>query len=353
MTSGLLHGVLLQEREQLSRKLRISLVDRCNLSCVFCHNDGQGKLTQDAAAMSVSELRTIVSSAVEAGIREIKLSGGEPLLYRHAGRGVVDLVSELNELRSGEPFGLSMTTNGLLLARHAKALATAGLDRVTVSLHSLDDEVFHSIARPRGAGVGVSDVLDGIRAAAAANLRPIKVNTVLVRPNPESRGNLSELEDMIRQFKKLSVDEVRFYSLLAHEAFPSFDKWYQYWNHELIEAISRGLYGGLSEALPFADDLRAFLTAFEAQVYPKPTFVASYDGLSVAIEPMANGRFDQQDMSDEGPYALRLSAKGQLTGTLNGLPFALSPLDAIRGGASSEELVAIFTSARQSLLPSE
>jgi cyclic pyranopterin phosphate synthase len=122
--------------------------------------------------LTFEEITRIVRVAVGLGVRKVRLTGGEPTL-RH---GLPDLIAMLAGIAGLED--LTMTTNGSLLARDAAAFAAAGLHRVTVSLDSLDDAVFQAM---NDAGVPVSRVLDGIAAAAAAGLGPIKVNTVVKR----------------------------------------------------------------------------------------------------------------------------------------------------------------------------
>jgi cyclic pyranopterin phosphate synthase len=122
--------------------------------------------------LTFEEITRIVRLAIGLGVRKVRLTGGEPTL-RH---GLPDLIAMLAGI--GGLDDLTMTTNGSLLARDAAAFAAAGLHRVTVSLDSLDDAIFQAM---NDAGVPVSRVLDGIAAAAAAGLGPIKVNTVVKR----------------------------------------------------------------------------------------------------------------------------------------------------------------------------
>jgi cyclic pyranopterin phosphate synthase len=122
--------------------------------------------------LTFEEITRVVRVAVGLGVRKVRLTGGEPTL-RH---GLADLIAMLAAIPGVED--LTMTTNGSLLARDASAFAAAGLNRVTVSLDSLDDAVFQAM---NDAGVPVSRILDGIGAAAAVGLGPIKVNTVVKR----------------------------------------------------------------------------------------------------------------------------------------------------------------------------
>ena len=154
--------------------LRVSVTDRCNLRCVYC-------MPENATFLPAGEILTYeeISRAVRvfagAGVRKVRLTGGEPL----ARKNIEALVADLAAVQEIED--LSLTTNGLLLAEKAPRLAAAGLRRVNVSLDTLDPEKFRSICR---AGA-LESVLSGLRAASAAGLRPIKVNVVVMRGRNE------------------------------------------------------------------------------------------------------------------------------------------------------------------------
>ncbi|WP_186759008.1 GTP 3',8-cyclase MoaA [Arthrobacter alpinus] len=162
------------------RDLRISVTDRCNFRCVYCMP--KEIFGRDFAFMPKEQLLTfeeitkLASIAMAHGVRKIRLTGGEPLLRR----GIEDLVGMLAALRTpeGEPPDLAMTTNGTVLAQKAQVLKAAGLDRVTVSLDSLDDAVFQAM---NDVAYPVAKVLHALEAAQEAGLGPVKVNMVLKR----------------------------------------------------------------------------------------------------------------------------------------------------------------------------
>lgn len=158
------------------RDLRISLLDRCNFRCPYCmpestYNADYQFLTRNQR-LSHDEILRLSAIAVELGVNKLRLTGGEPLLDK----GAADLAAALRKLEGVED--LALTTNGTLLAEHADALAAAGLDRVTVSLDSVDAALFRQMSGNRG---DLETVLRGIDAAAAAGLVPIKINTVVQR----------------------------------------------------------------------------------------------------------------------------------------------------------------------------
>jgi cyclic pyranopterin phosphate synthase len=139
-----------------------------------------------AEILSFEEIRRLVAVMMPLGVRKVRLTGGEPLLRK-------DLAVLVGRLAALEGLELALTTNGILLGRHAHELAAAGLDRITVSLDSLDDATFRSM---NDVDVPVSQVLDGIKAAAAAGLNPVKVNVVVVRG-----VNDEEVVEIARRFK--------------------------------------------------------------------------------------------------------------------------------------------------------
>jgi cyclic pyranopterin phosphate synthase len=161
-------------RDQYGRELtdlRISLTDRCNLRCVYCLPADGIDFRPPEDLLQDDELRLLVRVAAELGIRKVRLTGGEPTVRP----GLVPLVRDIAATPGIED--VALTTNGLLLDRLAAPLAEAGLNRVNVSLDTLDPDKFSRITR----GGRVGQVTAGIAAAEAAGLRPIKINAVIVR----------------------------------------------------------------------------------------------------------------------------------------------------------------------------
>jgi cyclic pyranopterin phosphate synthase len=167
---------MLDRRERPLRDLRISVTDRCNLRCRYCmprevYGPGFPFLPR-SQLLSFEEIERLARVFARVGVRKLRLTGGEPLLRRDLTR----LVAMLARIEGVQE--LAMTTNGVLLTRHARALSAAGLTRVTVSLDALDDRV---LARMSDTPLTVRRVLDGIDAALDAGLGPVKVNMVVRR----------------------------------------------------------------------------------------------------------------------------------------------------------------------------
>ncbi len=177
-------GLLLDTRQRPLRDLRISVTDRCNFRCNYCMPkeifDKNYSYLPHAALLSFEEITRIAKVFVAHGVQKIRLTGGEPLLRKNIER----LIEQLSALRTleGRALDLTLTTNGSLLARKARALKAAGLQRVTVSLDGLDDAIFRSM---NDVDFPVADVLTGIEAARDAGLGPIKINMVVKRGTNE------------------------------------------------------------------------------------------------------------------------------------------------------------------------
>jgi GTP 3',8-cyclase len=188
-------GLLTDTRGRPLRDLRISVTDRCNFRCNYCMPkevfDKDYPYLPHSALLSFEEITRLARLFLAHGVRKIRLTGGEPLLRKN----LEELVSQLAELRTADGLApdLTLTTNGSLLARKAKALKDAGLNRVTVSLDGLDDAIFR---RMNDVDFPVADVLAGIEAAHAAGLSHIKVNMVVKRGT-----NDHEILPMARHFR--------------------------------------------------------------------------------------------------------------------------------------------------------
>jgi len=164
------HAALVDGFGRAITDLRISVTDRCNFRCVYCRSaDPENHVAEDHL-LRWDELARLASILVGMGIRKIRVTGGEPLVRP----GIVEFISRLRALCITD---LAMTTNGHLLAVRCDALVAAGLDRINISLDSLDRAKFEEITRTQS----FDRVLAGIDAAQASALRPVKVNAVLVR----------------------------------------------------------------------------------------------------------------------------------------------------------------------------
>ncbi len=178
--------------------LRISVVDRCNLRCLYCMPaEGAGFEVREEL-LSFDEIVSLTRCFAELGIRKVRLTGGEPLVRK----GVPELIFRIKEIPGIEEIALS--TNGVLLKACARELKQAGLDRINISLDTLRRDRFQAIARMDR----LPQVLDGIEEALLQGLRPVKINAVLMKGT-----NDDEIADLVRFAVKKSI-EVRFIELM-------------------------------------------------------------------------------------------------------------------------------------------
>lgn len=173
--SSLLLSSLSDSKGRIAKKLRISLTDKCNFSCLFCMPSQKRDIQwiPGNEILTFPEIERISRILIGLGIEKIRLTGGEPLLRENI-ENLVDTLAQISGLKN-----LSMTTNGFLLAQKAKVLRKAGLGGITISLHSLKPGKFSKIA---GSGTeGLGRVLEGIDASIDAGFKAIKINAVIIR----------------------------------------------------------------------------------------------------------------------------------------------------------------------------
>jgi cyclic pyranopterin phosphate synthase len=190
-------------RGRALKDLRLSVIDQCNFRCPYCMpKESYGPdfpFMTSSERLSFDELARVARVFVWLGVEKIRLTGGEPLLRKDLPR----LIEHLAAMRtvSGKPLDIALTTNGSLLAKQAQSLKDAGLQRITVSLDSLDPQL---AGRMNGVDFPVAQVLDGIAAARRVGLAPVKVNTVI-----ERGVNESQIIPLVKHFRYSGV-QLRF-----------------------------------------------------------------------------------------------------------------------------------------------
>ncbi|MBA7569171.1 GTP 3',8-cyclase MoaA [Candidatus Atribacteria bacterium 1244-E10-H5-B2] len=163
--------------------LRVSVTDRCNYRCIYCKPEEQFEFIPHEEILRYEEIVEIIEEAVNLGVTKVRITGGEPLVRK----GVVDFIKKLKEIKKLED--ISLTTNGFFLSEYAEKLKDAGLNRVNISLDSLQEEKYKRITR----GGSLEKALRGIDSALKAGLLPIKINIVLIKGI-----NDDEVEDFVR-----------------------------------------------------------------------------------------------------------------------------------------------------------
>jgi cyclic pyranopterin phosphate synthase len=296
--------------------LRVSLTDRCNLRCAYCMPPEGLDWLPAPEVLTGDEVVRLVRIGVEAlGIREVRFTGGEPLLRRDL-ESVVAATAAL----SPRP-DISLTTNGIGLSRRAGALRAAGLDRVNVSLDTLRPEVFRKLSRRDR----LDDVLSGLAAAVSAGLAPVKVNAVLMRGLNDDEGPA---------LLRYCLD--RGYQLRFIEQMP-LDAQHGWKRTEMITADE--IFQALSASFNLSDDAERTRGAAPAE-----TFLVNGGpdrvGVIASVTRPFCGACDR----------VRLTADGQIRNCL----FARSESDLrslLRSGASDEEIAARWRAAVAVKLP--
>ncbi len=203
--------------------LRISVTDRCNIRCFYCMPAENVQFMDRSDLLSFEEIERIVRVAVPLGLRQIRLTGGEPLVRRN----LHVLVRKLAGVEGIDDIGL--TTNGILLAEQAQELYDAGLRRINVSLDALDPQKFEKITRRQG----YEKVIAGIEAAQAVGFDPVKVNAVAVR-------GLAEDEIVpFGHFARKTGVEIRFIEFMPLDADNAWQREKVLFAHEIVETLER------------------------------------------------------------------------------------------------------------------
>ncbi|WP_298521225.1 GTP 3',8-cyclase MoaA, partial [uncultured Methanobrevibacter sp.] len=179
----MLENVVKDKYERPILSLRITITNRCNENCLYCHHDG---MVSSKDEMTPDELYTICKIAKRIGVRKIRLSGGDPLIRK-------DIVEIVEKIASLDFKDISLTTNGVLLGKYAEDLKNAGLDRVNVSLDTLDRDTYKHVTSMDY----LNEAKEGILKAVEVGLYPVKINMVVMKDL-----NTNEIKDMFNFCKE-------------------------------------------------------------------------------------------------------------------------------------------------------
>ncbi len=255
--------------------LRVSVTDKCNLKCFYCRPDNS-EFVPHEEILKYEEITKIIRAMTKYGLKKVRITGGEPLVRPELDK-LVSMIREIPEIHD-----ISLTTNAITLAKHAEKLRKAGLDRLNISIDSLDPDLFFKITKGR-----LEDVLEGIRVSKELGFDPIKVNAVIVKGLNEN-----EALDFVEFGKEYGV-EVRFIEMMPIGAEQI------HWDNSLVQPldeIKRKIeekYGKLIPAISIGSGA--------ARVYKIPKL-----GTKVGfITPMSNPFCD-------GCSKLRLTAEGHI-----------------------------------------
>lgn len=297
---------LLDSYGRVARKLRLSVIDKCNFRCNFCMPDEPEWLPNDKV-LTVTELRRIVSILSSLGVDRVRITGGEPLVRR-------DILEVVREIASvPQIHRLGMTTNGYFLAEKAQALQAAGLYSVTVSLHSLRANRFFGVTKRDG----YAKVVEGIKAAKDAGFERVKINTVVIR---------NYNDDEILDFAAMAYDEgfnVRFIEYMPFDGKKMWDQSKVVSGEEILRKI-REKY----EAVPL--EREAGSTSMN---YRFKNGAGEFGIITSITKPFCSD-CDRIRMTADGKFVPCLFSNQE---------FALGPL--LRGGSTDREIIEFFRKA--------
>ncbi len=282
--------------------LRISVTQECNMHCPYCHREGE---TNPSTVMSAEEIVHIVKTALSLGISRVKLTGGEPLLRKD----ILDIVGDIAGLRGLRD--LSMTTNGTFLEAMAKDLKTKGMNRVNISLPTLNHETYRNLM-----GGNLRDAIEGVRAAVEAELYPVKLNMLMLK-----NINEREVEKMI-QFAERTMTILQ---LIELEPLNLSDAYYERYHLDLKEVEQK-----LKEQ---ALEVRTREYMQNRRIYFLPRVKVE------VIHPIENTEFCARCTR------IRVTSDGKLKPCLMRNDNLVDILTPLRNGAKNEELTKLFLEA--------
>lgn len=297
----MLENVVHDKYERPILSLRITLTNRCNVNCLYCHHDG---MVRSKDEMTADELYTICKIAKKIGVRKIRLSGGEPLLKKD----IVEIVEKIASLGFKD---ISMTTNGILLEKYAQALKDAGLNRVNVSLDTLDRETFEFITKKDY----LEDAKKGILKAVEVGLYPVKINMVIMKDI-----NQNEIKDMFKFCKENDI-VLQLIELIESENCDD-DKFSEDYHYKLDDIES--------ELADMADDVRER----EFMQGRKKYYING--GEIEVVKPVDNAKFCAKCSR------LRITPDGKIKPCLLRNDNLVELISHVRAGESEEELEKIF-----------
>lgn len=329
---------LVDTHGRVHRDLRISLTDRCSLRCTYCMPEQGNEWLAKTSILTLDEIERIARVAAADGITTFRLTGGEPLLRTD----IVEVVSRLAAITgpTGAPVEIAMTTNGIRLPELLPGLVAAGLNRLNISIDTLRRDRFHALTRRDR----LDDVLEGIAAAGASALRPLKLNAVAMRD-----VNDDELVDLV-EFAIAHDAQMRFIEQMPLDAGHTWDRSRMVTQDEILAALSRRwtltpvpgrggapaarwtLDGGphsvgviASVTAPFCGDCARLRLTADGQLRNCLFSTTEYDLLPILRPPLreAHGPEDAVDIGIDG--MLRSCVHGKLPGHAINDPAFLQP----------------------------
>lgn len=284
--------------------LRISITNRCNVNCIYCHHDG---MLASSSEMTPDEIFQICKVAKNMGVDKIRLSGGEPLVRKD----IVEIVKKINTLDFKD---ISITTNGIYLKKYAQDLKDSGLDRINVSLDTLNPETYKNITGKNY----LNEVKEGIVEAVKVGMWPVKINMVIM-----NEINHDEVFDMF-EFSKENGVILQLIEIIDSDNCDNneFNEKYHYELNNLEEHLA-SIADKVKTREFMQDRKKYFIDGGEIEI----------------VHPMDNSKFC------ENCSRLRITPEGKIKPCLLRNDNLVDLIDSVRQGASDDELVAIFMNA--------
>jgi len=282
--------------------LRVSVTQKCDKHCPYCHREGE---TNPSTVMTAEEIVRIVRIAISLGISRVKLTGGEPLLRKE----IVEIIRGINGLKGLTD--LSMTTNGAYLKGLAKDLKQAGLNRVNVSLPTLDPDIYSNLM-----GGDLEDAIKGVKAAVEAGLHPVKVNMLVLK-----NVNDDEIEKMIQ----FAAETGTVLQLIELESINLSKTYYERY-HLSLDEIAQKL-----EKLASETKVRKYMQKRRIYVLPKVKVEV--------IRPIENTEFCANCTR------IRVTSDGKVKPCLMRKDNLVDLLTPMRNGANDKKLTEVFIEA--------
>jgi cyclic pyranopterin phosphate synthase len=290
--------------------IRISLTQRCNLNCIYCHKEGH--IGESNREFSPGEVERLMRVAVSLGINRVKLTGGEPTL-----RGdLVEIVRRIDSIQGIDE--ISMTTNGILLEGLASNLKRAGLKRVNVTIDSLKPNVYSKITGHDSLGLAVR----GIKAAVSARLTPAKINFVVL-----NSVNDSEVQDLINFSSEMGVI-LQLIELVSKDDHTDFYNKYHYDLDQIEEKLKR-----------------ESVKTINREINRRMKYILPNDSEVEIVRPMHNTEFCSNC------HRIRVTSDGQLKPCLMRDDNLIDIMTPMRNGATDAELVALMKESFQQREP--
>ncbi len=279
--------------------LRIAITPRCDLKCFYCHREGesspQGSTQRARSEMGVEDIKKICDVFYDLGIKKVKITGGEPLLRKD----IYEIIQSMPPFKE-----VSMTTNGMLLAKKAHELSEVGLSRVNISMDTLDAQKYRRVT-----GGDLDKVIDALYAADEADLRPVKINMLILKGINESE--VGEMLDFTSQFNQDGINVIL--QVIENLMLPGMEEYYYD-----ISPIEKQ-YAGMAEAVVVRDmhKRRQYAIGKSVVEFVKPLYNSEFCQHCNRIRVTSDGKIKPCLLKDDNLIDIKGLSGGELVNAVN------------------------------------